>query len=155
MKKINKKLLVVKLLLLITFIFFIVFMYHVNKKNYKEDNTDQIERIEEIDNQKAVDDLVNDGMYNIIMNGSIECESSVCNVNIKNPEHNKYKSKFTLVVDDKKVYESEWIKTGYELKTIKLNNKLESGRYEAKSIITVDVKNEKRNINIDCELFVK
>lgn len=155
-----KKRLIVSLTFSIGLIVLSSLVYFQNFKTSKA-GSEQQDKITQIKNEKntelAVNDLVEQSKYNIVIFPSPNCESenNICEIGFKNPQNNRYKAKISIRYKDDYLYESDFINPSYQLNEITLNKKMKKGKYPVMGIITVDVDGVLSNINVEMSLDIK
>lgn len=155
--------------LIVSFIYFTIvsvclvavftFAYFKQIEKEKTESIKGQDRVTKIENENnvelAVNDLVEQSKYNIVILPIPNCENNICEIGFKNPINNRYKSKLKLKYKDEYLYESEFISPSYQLSRITLNKKLPKGKYPVLGIITVDVDGVLNNINVEMSLNIK
>lgn len=145
-----------KIAILITAIVFIIVIIYICFVDYKDVsksdgvilNNYEMEAIE-------TTDYVSIPGFNSL---TFEANELKQNVNFYNPENNDYAMVMSLVLQDKVIWQSNYILPGYGFYEIELNNCLDIGKYSAQYIIqcfNIETNQEMNGCTINFTLYVE
>lgn len=98
-----------------------------------------IQRMSEEEIQKALNDIVDEGMFRIsIASDIIAVQGSTAEIRIENNPQNRYVMQVDLFLDEtgELIYSTDLIDPGYYIQAAKLDKEPEPGTYEATAIFT-------------------
>lgn len=138
------------MIILVLLLILLLFVKCNNRPQYMDIRWGTIELNGEKDLQSAVNNIVDDGMFQIFINTNISVDrNGLANLLIQNNIKNKYDTYVTISSNDLEVFKSDIIKPGYKLEKAVLN--IEPGVYDCVATFhTVDNNNKEVNsVNIN------